>query len=303
MYCKRCKKENPNDSTFCIYCGKKLKVTRPKINKSVIYTILIILLIFGIALICKYYMNVKEYKIFTDTGDIEIKIDEGIIQKGITNIRERHFEPINRMGVIYNQNNEPQHYLVLASGDGFREVEGFEGSIFEIDYNVYSIDIKTGETKAGITRAPKETGTDKILKQGAEKIIESGESFAIFNFKSGIGTFVLSREEDYTVPENTSSDDENTGSNLQYPQEGELLPISPGLTGIEQAVKNGELDEDILQGTSEEMLTYIFKSDNGRLKYYYHSLEECLQDAKKLNILREATEEELKLINGPTYKD
>ena len=191
MYCKRCKKENPNDSTFCIYCGKKLKVTRPKINKSVIYTILIILLIFGIALICKYYMNVKEYKIFTDTGDIEIKIDEGIIQKGITNIRERHFEPINRMGVIYNQNNEPQHYLVLASGDGFREVEGFEGSIFEIDYNVYSIDVKTGETKAGITRAPKDTGTDKILKQGAEKIIESGESFAIFNFKSGIGLLSL----------------------------------------------------------------------------------------------------------------
>lgn len=51
------------------------------------------------------------------------------------------------------------------------------------------------------------------------------------------------------------------------------------------------------------MLTYIFKSDNGRLKYYYHSLEECLQDAKKLNILREPTEKELKLINGPAYKD
>lgn len=303
MYCKRCKKENPDNSTFCIYCGKKLKVTKPKINKSVICIILTILLIFGIALICKYYMGVKEYKIFTDTGDIKIKINESIIKKGITNIREHRYEPINRMGVIYNQNNEPQHYLVLASGEGFRGAEGFEGSIFEINYNVYSIDVKTGETKAGITTAPKEKGTDKILKQGAEKIIESGESFAIFNFKSEIGTFVFSKEEDYTVPENTSSDDENIGSVLQYPQPGELLPISPGLTGIEQAVKNGELDEDMLQGTSKEMLTYIFNSDNGRLKYYYHSLEECLQDAEKLNILREPTEEELNLINGPTYRD
>ena len=25
MYCKRCKKENSNDSEYCIYCGAKLK--------------------------------------------------------------------------------------------------------------------------------------------------------------------------------------------------------------------------------------------------------------------------------------
>lgn len=117
-------------------------------------------------------------------------------------------------------------------------------------------------------------------------------------------------ENDNTSNTTTSSKEEtnnNTKTNevmgLQYPQPGELLPISPGLTGIEQAVKNGELDEDILQGTSKEMLTYIFNSDNGRLKFYYHSLEECLQDAEKLNILREPTEEELNLINGPTYRD
>lgn len=297
MYCKRCKKENPNDSTFCIYCGKKLKVTRPRINKSVISTILVVLLILGIAITCLYYMNIKEYKISTDTGDIKIKINEGIIQKGITNIRERHFEPINRMGVIYNQNNEPQHYLVLASGEGFKDVEGFEGSIFEIDYNVYSIDVKTGETKAGITRAPKETGTDKILKQGAEKIIESGESFAIFNFKSEIGTFVFSKEEDYTVPENISSDDENIGSNLQYPQEGELFPISPGLTGIEQAIKDGVLKDCITNGTSEEWLHFAW-SDGGWLQHYYNSWEECLQDAEDLGILREPTQEELDAIHS-----
>ena len=47
------------------------------------------------------------------------------------------------------------------------------------------------------------------------------------------------------------------------------------------------------------MLTCIFNSANGRLRYYYHSLEECLQDAKKLNILREPTEEELEFINSP----
>ena len=299
MYCKKCKKENSNDSIFCIYCGKKLKITRPKINKSVIYTILIVLLILGVAITCKYYMNVKEYKIFADTGDIKIKINEGIIQKGIATLRtDYHFEPINRMGVIYNQNNEPQHYLVLARG-----TDGFEGTIFATSYMTYSIDIKTGEPKSGIYTASIETGADRILERGAEEIIESGESFAIFNFQSKIGTFIFSKEEDYTVTENTSSNDENIASNLQYPQPGELLPISPELTGIEQAVKNGDIDEDTLSGISEEMLTYIFKSDNGRLKYYYHSLEECLQDARKLNILREPTEEELNIMNGSTYID
>ena len=288
MYCKRCKKENSNNNTYCIYCGKKLKITKPTINKSVIYKILLVLLILGISITCFYYMNVKEYKIYTDTEEnINIKINEGIIQKGVTTLRNDYqFEPINRMGVIYNKNNKPQHYLVLARGVG-----DYEGTIFETSYMTYSIDIKTGEPKAGIHTDFIEKGADTILEEAAKKIIEGGESFAIFNFKSKLGTFIFSKEED------THNNNVQTAMNYEYPTDNNKKEITPGLTGIEQAIKDGQIGDDyISQGVSEEWLHFAYS--DGNLRQYYDSWEQCLQDAKDLGILREPTQEELNALNS-----
>lgn len=50
-------------------------------------------------------------------------------------------------------------------------------------------------------------------------------------------------------------------------------------------------DDYITNGVSEEWLHFAYS--DGNLNLYYNSWEECLEDAKKLNILREPTEEEL----------
>lgn len=71
----------------------------------------------------------------------------------------------------------------------------------------------------------------------------------------------------------------------------------PGITGIEQAIKDGLLKDCITNGTSEKWLHFAW-SEGGWLQYYYNSWEECLQDAKDLGILREPTEEELNALKS-----
>lgn len=74
--------------------------------------------------------------------------------------------------------------------------------------------------------------------------------------------------------------------------EKQLKPIREGLTGIEQAIEDKMIEDDyITNGVSEEWLHFAYS--DGNLNLYYNSWEECLEDAKKLNILREPTEEEL----------
>lgn len=65
------------------------------------------------------------------------------------------------------------------------------------------------------------------------------------------------------------------------------------MTGIEKAIKDGLLEEKTLtEGISEETLRFL--CSDGNLQMYYDNFEKCLEDARKLNILREPTEEELK---------
>ena len=73
--------------------------------------------------------------------------------------------------------------------------------------------------------------------------------------------------------------------------------IEPGLTGIEQAVKDGQIGEDyISEGVSKETLHFAWS--DGNLSFYYDNWEDCLQDAEDLGILREATQEELDALNS-----
>lgn len=69
------------------------------------------------------------------------------------------------------------------------------------------------------------------------------------------------------------------------------------ITGIQQAIKDGQMGDDCFEnGISEEWLYFTWS--DGNLQFYYDTWEECLQDAKDLGILREATEEELNAINS-----
>lgn len=69
------------------------------------------------------------------------------------------------------------------------------------------------------------------------------------------------------------------------------------LTGIEKAIEEGNIGDDYIDnGVSEEWLNSAYS--NGNLQEYYNSWEECLNDAKKLNILREPTKEELEMLKN-----
>lgn len=88
--------------------------------------------------------------------------------------------------------------------------------------------------------------------------------------------------EDKQVNDESNSDNQQTNSEI---------------TGIQQAIKDGQMGDDCFEnGISEEWLYFTWS--DGNLQFYYDTWEECLQDAKDLGILREATEEELNAINS-----
>ncbi len=70
-------------------------------------------------------------------------------------------------------------------------------------------------------------------------------------------------------------------------EEIEEEPIT--ITGIEQAINDGMLNNYIAVGVTEKELRSAYY--DGNLQFYYDSWEECLKDAKKLKILR--TNEEI----------
>ena len=85
---------------------------------------------------------------------------------------------------------------------------------------------------------------------------------------------------------------ENTSGEGSYNPKGETLTnnksdnnVKPVLTGIEKAIKDGMLEQDIItNGITEERLRFTFS--DGNLQMYYSNWEDYLQDAKTLKILK-----------------
>ena len=85
-----------------------------------------------------------------------------------------------------------------------------------------------------------------------------------------------------TDTRNIKKDEQNTSTSNGTREKDN---VSTSITGIEQAVKDGMIGEDYLtDGVTEDKLNFAFS--DGNLQMYYDNWEDCIADARKLNIIK-----------------
>ena len=95
-----------------------------------------------------------------------------------------------------------------------------------------------------------------------------------------VGIFIYKKQSNNNISSNNQSTQENiSNSNTTKKEE---------LTGIEKAIRDKMLNDYISLGITEEELRSAYY--DGNLQFYYDSWEQCLKDAKSLNILKDKEE-------------
>ena len=303
-----------------------------KDKKSTIITFSIVLiLILCIALVIylnyiNFFDEKSKYYVATPNTTYTISVNNTIIRESIDKIKEYdHYIVIDKMGVIYTKNKDILKYLVLA-----RDASDDTKSV----YRLYTIDNKSGEILVLKNYISSASGEDYILENNAREIMKDDETFAIITYNTLQGKVIFTKGQpieqklNYISPNLTGIEQAVIDGNFdnKYITDGitegklrvefyegnldkyyityeecledaEKLDIiiqlnDSNLTGIERAIQEGAIGDDYLEnGVSEEWLRFAWS--DGNLGLYYDSWEECLQDAKDLNILREPTAEEL----------
>ncbi len=286
MYCRQCGNELTETNKFCPKCGTPVKQVET-VNKTVkkannLPTIIIIIIVIMIVIICALNMIIiKPYQVSTNTGNVTIKVNEFTLNKAIKDLEDDNCTVLKNIGVIYKNEKAIKYLLVRDSKVGKTDDESALINYFydevgggESRYFVSVINAKNGklESKNDAATARQSSGVEYVLNQAANNIMNDDEEFCIITYgeyNTAKKQSNINVEKENTNMVNTSNLDNNSSNNI---------------TGIEQAIKDGMLGEDYLtKGVSESQLYFAFT--DGNLQMYYDSWEECLADAKKLNII------------------
>ena len=103
----------------------------------------------------------------------------------------------------------------------------------------------------------------------------------------GIQTYYINNNKNNVIKNepytSTNNNVENSVSNVDT-SNNSIASNNSQLTGIEQAIQDGMINDYITEGVSESKLSFAFSE--GNLQMYYDSWEACFEDAKKLNIIK-----------------
>ena len=257
-------------------------------------------------------------------NNITIKINEKLIDNAIERLENSGLVVLQEMYVIYENNKAKQYLIITEYNSQYKNIKGFNESLGKF-YQVKGIDIKSGNiidiTSANkeygkdyvVNKALKSNeivngnvgnfkyGVDyknntsseysnSITSQGyvmIALIIMAIGGITYWRYKktkkistivSIIGMVLIIIQFFFILP------NIHFGGNNYSNNTSDRTNSTSSITGIEQAIKDGKLKQTYInEGITEGKLKVEYYE--GELERYYKTFEECLADAKELNII------------------